>query len=186
MESISAHRCSNFSWRTAVVNAAFLIMTSAALAGADPAPPPPPPAAPIVVSGSAGCTNCGAATTGCCGSSKAGLFTRLKDRFGRKSHDCGCAPAPAPSCCDTCNSGCSRPNLLDTLKARWNAKKHRNSCCTPCCDPCGGAQPATTQPGTGTTPPKEMPNPKGNKPKEKSVSIPLVPTPTVLAGSSPY
>ena len=82
------------------MNAAFLIMTSAALAGADPAPPPPPPAAPVVVSG-AGCNNC-APAPGCCGS-KTGFLDRLRGRLGgglfkKKGHDC-CAPAPCPAPC---------------------------------------------------------------------------------------
>lgn|GEM_PF-2903724 len=83
------------------MNAAFLIMSTAALAGADPTMPPPPPAAPVVVSTGAGCSNCGTpVSTGCCGSTKAGLLDRIKARwgggFGRKKSSCGCAPTP---CC---------------------------------------------------------------------------------------
>jgi hypothetical protein len=171
-----------------------------------------------VVSGGAGCTNCGAPAGpyyggDCCGSGKGGLLGHLKGRFGKKSHDCGCAPAPsccAPApvpcnACDTCNAGSGRPNLLDALKSRWGGRKHRGSSCNTCgapsCDPCAGGAPAAGPqpyppgyytPGAavppaagGSTPPKEMPKPKDTtKPKEKGVSIPIAPS--VLTGSSPY
>lgn len=180
------------------MNAAFLIMSSAALAGADLAPPPPPHAAPIAVNGGAGCSNCGAPAVAsyggscgdCCGGAKTGLMGHFKGRFGKKSHDHGCAPvpsccAPAPAAC--CDAPCARPNLFDTLKSRWGAKHHRgSSCCntyggSACCDPCAGGYgapviggppmyppgayvpPGTAippGPGTGNTPPKEMPKPK--------------------------
>src|SRR5262245_13648477 len=111
-------------------------MSSAALAGADPAPPPPPPAAPIVISGGAGCNNCAPAPA--CGSGgRTGLLDRLKSRFGgfgKKSRggDCGCPPPPscAPPCpptpqaCNPCPTSCAdRPNLLDKMKSRWGKKK---------------------------------------------------------------
>ncbi len=175
------------------MNAAFLIMSSAALAGADPAPPAHPPAAPMVVSG-AGCNNCGA-PAGCC-DKKPGLLDRIKSRLGgigKKAHDCGCAPAPAPCAapapCNTCGAA-DRPNLFDKLKSRWGSKK---SNCGPTCDPCGAAH-LTPPPATGgTTPPTEMPKPKDEKPKEtpkggNSSSIPPIPTvpPIAGAGTSPY
>jgi hypothetical protein len=195
------------------VNAAFLIMSSAALAGADPAPPPPLPAAPVVVSG-AGCSSCGtpAYSSGCCGSSKQGLFDKLKGRFGgfgKKSHGCGCAPAcapPAPACapapCNTCNawnscptSIASRSNLFDTLKSRWGHKKKHG----PCCDTCGAATavdgcaaplpvgaPPVVVPGP-TAPPKEMPKPKETVKPKGNVSAPLPPVSGAgLTGPSPY
>lgn len=187
------------------MNAAFLLMTSAALAGADPAPPPPPPAAPVVVSG-AGCNNCAPAyAAGCC-EKKPGLLDRIKSRLGgigKKSHDCGCAPAPAPCAtpapCNTCGGASARPNLFDTLKARWGHKKHSN--CGPTCDPCGAAHiapPVTGGTIGGTTPPKEMPKPKDEKPKDKpkdekpkggnTSSVPPIPSvpPIAGAGTSPY
>ncbi len=160
------------------MNAAFLLMSSAALTGADPAPAHP---APVVISSGSGCTNCGTPAHSDCGNcGRAGLLDRLKSRFGsRKSHDCGCAPcAPAPApCAPTCAPACDpckksyadRPNLFDTLRAKWGAKKS----CGPTCDPCGashlgagcatplpaGAAPVTP-PAGGGAPPKEMPKPK--------------------------
>lgn len=188
------------------MNAAFLIMSSAALAGADPAPTTPPPA-PVVVSG-AGCNNCGAPPS-CC--SKPGIFDKIKARFsgfGKKS-SCGCAPAcppapcpapcppvkacapppcpppcpPAPKCCPT--SIADRPNLLDNLKARWGSKKSG-----PCCDPCGATTVISPPPTGGTTPPKEMPKPKDEKPKGGNTSSVPSPFPPVsgagLSSGSPY
>jgi hypothetical protein len=96
------------------VNAAFIMLTSAWLAGADPAPPAAPPvpvpAAPAVVATGNGCGGCGdACADACCEGHHrkkllAGLGGKLK---GRKHHgDCCeaapapcCAPAPKPVCC---------------------------------------------------------------------------------------
>lgn len=163
------------------MNAAFLLMSTAALAGADPAPAAP--VAPAVISTGHGCNNCGAPAT-CC--EKAGLLDKIKARIGslkHKSHDCGCAPAPAP--CHTCaKSVADRPNLLDKLKARFGG--HKSCGCAPACDPCATA-PAPT---TGTAP-KEMPKPKDAPkvdPKPKgNVAIPVpLPPVTGASGTSPY
>jgi hypothetical protein len=172
------------------VNAAFLLMSSAALAGADPAPAAP--AAPAVISTGHGCNNCGAPAAACC--PKTGLLDKIKARLGglrSKSHDCGCAPAPA---CDTCpKSVADRPNLLDKLKARWGSKKAHG--CAPACDPCGTAHHAAHPAPGGGTPPKEMPKPKDPpkvdpKPKDPpkgNVGIPApLPPVTGAAGTSPY
>lgn len=162
------------------VNAAFLIMSSVALTGADPAPATPAPVAPVVINGGAGCSPCGAPA--CCESSRPNLWDRLKARLAtKKSRSCcstSCAPAcppvcapkpPPPPCVQackpcptTCEPTCSKPGLFDRLKWWWGSKKHRNG---PCCDPCGGIHLAPTTPGTmpapGTPPaPKEMPKPK--------------------------
>ena len=105
------------------MNAAFLIMTSAALSGADPVPTPPPPAAPVVVSTGAGCSNCGTVAPSCCGSSRVGLFDRIKSRcggFGKRSKNCGCAPTP---CCPPAPCYTPKP------------------CCTPAPAPCYTPQP---------------------------------------------
>lgn len=197
------------------MNAAILLMSSATLAGADPAPAAHPPAAPVVISSGAGCSNCGTAAAyyapSDCGCGKAGLLDRFKARFGRKSADC-CTPAPccAPaSACDPCHkSAADRPNLLDKLKSRWGGK--RSACCDPCAttyvDPCAtthavAAPPATTPPVTGgTTPPKEMPKPKDPKDSKDSkdkgkggntggVSVPAPPTVSgagLTTPASPY
>ena len=191
----------------AAVNAAFLLMSSAALAGADPAPAAAPAApAPVVISSGGGCSNCGVPASDCC--SKPGLLDRIKARFGKKSCDCApppcpapCPPAPCKPACDPCaKSVADRPNLFDKLKARCGMKKSSG----PCCDPCGAphvsgcadplpADAAPVTPGTGA-PPKEMPKPKDEKPKGgNSATIPVpVPVPPTVNGagltapSSPY
>ncbi len=185
------------------MNAAFLIMSSAALAGADPTPAvPAAPAAPVVVSGT-GCTNCGAPaySSACCGS-KPSILDKIKAKFGSRSHGCGCAPAPVVDTCNSCSTASYRPNLFDHLKARWGSKKCGPSCASTC-DPCGtavggcasplppGAAPAAP-PGGPTTPPKEMPK-ETPKAKEKtggnvsSIPQPLPPvTGAGLTGTSPY
>jgi hypothetical protein len=192
------------------VNAAYLIMSSAVLVGADPAPPPPPPAAPVVVSTGAGCNNCGIPSCNPCNTcdSKPNLLDRLKAKFGRK-HSCGCAPAcpqpcapactPAPAPCNTCNtcgSAPSRPNLLDKIKSWCGGRKKKAG---PCCDPCGAYHLSPVAPATPATPgtPQEMPKPKEKeapKTKEKGLNsgipnpLPVPPTTgTGLTGStSPY
>jgi len=151
------------------VNAAFLLLSSATLAGADPVPAMPAPHAPVVISSGSGCTNCAPAPAvhadcGC--ESKMGLFDRIKSKFGKKSHDC-CAPAPvcAPEPCHTCGSVADRPNLFDKIKSRMGHKKSCGPICEPTCGPTGCAAPLpadahpVTPPGT-TIPPKEMPKPK--------------------------
>lgn len=167
------------------MNAAFLLMSTAALAGADPVPAPP--AAPAVISTGHGCNNCAPAT--CC--EKAGLLDKIKARLGslkHKSRDCGCAPAPAPAPCHTCAKGIAdRPNLFDKLKARWGS--HKACGCAPACDPCASA-PAPAPAGGGTAP-KEMPKPKDTPkvdPKPKgNVAIPApLPPVTGASGTSPY
>jgi hypothetical protein len=175
------------------VNAAFLIMSSAALTGADPVPVQHHPAAPVVVSPGAGYNPCCAPAPTCC-ESKPGLFDRFKSRFGKKSKDC-CTPAcpppcpapcppPAPVCnpCDTgCAPTCNRPNLLDKMKGWWGGRKNRNGpCCDPCpppcaptCDPCAGA-PIPGHPGypahpgiPGTPGTPSTPPKEMPKPKDK-------------------
>ena len=72
------------------MNAAYLMLTTAWLAGADPVPATPAPAmtAPVVsapIGGGCG-GGCGCATDICC--EKESLFSKLKNKF--KKHDCGC------------------------------------------------------------------------------------------------
>ncbi len=138
--------------RRVALNAAFLIISSAAMAGADPAPMPAHHA-PVVVSPGSGCNPCGSAPA--CGCDKPKLLEKLKGRFSRPSRDCGCAPAACPAPCPTpypapcpppvvkpCNPCCpqsiaDRPNLLDKLKERWASKNQCNPCANPCANPCG-------------------------------------------------
>lgn len=108
------------------MNAAFLLVTSAWLAGADPAPA----AAPAVT-----------ATTGCCGTCDAccdegfgkRFLGRLKGMWRRDDccDSCGhekttcCAPAPKAHC-DTCDHGCK-----ESWKDRFKGMFKRD-----CCDSC--------------------------------------------------
>jgi hypothetical protein len=147
------------------VNAAFLLVTSAWLAGqAAPAPAAPAPTSPPahVVSSSACCdTGCDS----CCGG---GLFARLRALFQRHDDCCdSCAPkcAPAPvhkdccattSCCDECEHG--------GLFARLRSWFHRNDCCDSCGTDCCGTAGAHAAPGPepikapkSSEPPKAMP-----------------------------
>ncbi len=196
------------------MTAAFLLMSSAALAGADVSPPPAAHPAPVVVSTGAGCSNCSAPSCGC-STHKVGLFDKLKSKFGKRTSDCGCAPVPScapvyvppPAACNTCATSTSaRPNLLDKLKSRCGHTKA--SSCGPTCGSArlggGCATPGTpyVPPVTGTTPPpKEMPkDPKevGKDPKNKpippkgGVNITPLPLPPVngagglTAPGSPY
>lgn len=134
------------------MNTAFLMLTSAWLAGADPVPAAQP-AAPIVASSSCnGCgggCNSGCGNTGCCEEAKKpGLFARLC--AGKKHDDCGCdscntcekaprykepkckeprAPkckAPKAESCNTCEDSCGKkPGLF----ARLCGKKHDDCGC---------------------------------------------------------
>ncbi len=110
------------------MNAAFLLVTTAWIAGADAPPPaaPPPAAAPVYSVGHGGCAGggcgtCGGCTTcggcdSCCESE--GLLSKLKGLFHR--NDCGCG-------CDS-GCGCESEGLLSRFK-------HRSDCC--CSTGCG-------------------------------------------------
>jgi hypothetical protein len=131
-----------------LVNAAFLLVTSAMLvgqAGGDkkPAPTPPPAAAAPVVS-----TGCGPSGCGCndaCGCDSFGhkLRDRLRSLFARNSCDTCDTCKPAPTChthtpllkksCDTCDS--CRPSVWT-----WQRRCHEpacNTCAPKTCDTCG-------------------------------------------------
>jgi hypothetical protein len=147
------------------VNAAFLMLTTAWLAGADAAPTPPAPPAPVVsapIGGGCG-GGCGCATDACCEKPK--LLDRIKAKFHKNDCGCGCeaptccapkpvccpapkpvccpAPkpvccAPAPTCCHaapTCGCGCEEPRVK--LLDKIKAKFHKNECCESSCG-CGG------------------------------------------------
>ena len=124
------------------MNAAFLLMTTACLAGADaaapaPAPANPAPAAAPVYSvgtggcGGGGCSSCGTCGGGCdtCGGESEGFLSKLKARFHRaSSSDCGCG-------CET-----------ESHFSKFTAHGHTSSCgcdsgcggCGSSCDTCGG------------------------------------------------
>lgn len=101
------------------MNAAFLLMTTTWLAGADPAPAAAAPAAPVASAPAGGACcggNCGG---GCCDSccdtccEKQGCLQKLMSRFHHKS------------CCDCCDSCCGS------------------------CGGCGGCGGAAAGPGAG-------------------------------------
>jgi hypothetical protein len=143
------------------VNAAYLLLTSAWLAGADAAPAAPAPAAstPVVASGSCcgnsgGCSSCADS----CGCEKVKFWDKWKGKFHK--NDCGCQPtcgcaapaptcgcaapvhhvhaapscgcAPAPSC--GCDDGCGKVRLWDRMKAKF----HKDCGCESSCSTCGG------------------------------------------------
>lgn len=91
------------------MNAAYLLLTSAWLAGADAAPAAPAPvaSAPVVASGSC-CGNAGGCSSyadSSCGCEKVRFWDKWKGRCHKDcgyEQSCGCA-APAPSC------GCAAP-----------------------------------------------------------------------------
>jgi len=193
--------------RTALVNAALLMMTSTLMAGADVAPAAPAPG-PVVVSAGPGCSGpgcgsgCGAADS-CDAGGKVGLFGKMKARMG--CHHC--APAPAPVACDTCGTAtASRPNLFDKLKGKFG-KHHKSAdcgCAAPACDGCATGVGPVVAPTTITPvdPPKDMPKVKEPvkepvKPAPKTeiptkpvpspgTGLPTIPTPgAVVIPSSP-
>ena len=114
------------------MNAAFLLLTSAWMAGADAAPAPA--AAPATVAGSSCCGGCGTSCDTGCGRK---LFTgALRARLSGLFHkDCcdSCAPAcpPAPCCKPACPPApCCKPAPV---------------CCKPapvCCTPAPVCKPA--------------------------------------------
>ena len=82
------------------MNAALFMLTSAFVAGADPAPAAPVAPAPAVVSTGSSCGGgCGTVCDEGCGKHRIGLWSRLKARFSKHS-SCGCEAAPAcePAC----------------------------------------------------------------------------------------
>jgi hypothetical protein len=146
------------------VNAAYLMLTTAWLAGADPAPAAvaaPPVAGPVVsapIGGGCGggCNSgCGcAAETSCC--ERESKWAKIKAKF-KKHSGCGCeescaapvqhtcCPAPAPTCCQAApvSSGCGceeskGKQLWGKLKGKF--KKHGGDCgCESSCNSCGSS-----------------------------------------------
>ena len=148
------------------MNTAFVLVTTAWLAGADaqtpeakPAPPPPP--APVAASGccDSGCDSCGGHR----------LFGKLRGMFRRNDCCDSCDSGghghrwAQRDCCDSCDDGCG---FCDRLKARLRGLFHRDCCETSCCD---GGYPAKAEPipaPKSSEPPKKMP-----EPAKKSVRI---------------
>ena len=156
------------------MNAAFLLMTTALVAGADAAPShapaspapvvvhPAPPASPCG-SGVGGCSGgCGTCYDACC--EKEGLFTRLRNKLSSrfsKGNDC-CDP-----CGDTCSAGFGS-KLRGRLKGMF--RKHDDCCdaCAPACDGCASGTVVGT-PILGTpAPAQSMPKAEPiGEPREK-------------------
>lgn len=179
------------------MNTALMLMSTAWIAGADPA----------------GCSGCSApvavsaASCDSCSMASPGLFARLKS----KMHTCTPCGTPlfshgtplfsrstSMAACDPCGS--SSPGLLAKLKARFH---HGKDCGTaaPCASPCatgdcGGGHVAASTGGCALPPvpgaaapvpspesPKEMPKPKDGtplkvEPKKVGVEVPSVVLPT--------
>jgi len=140
-------------------------------AGCQGAPTPPPPA--------------------CCDTPAPSLLDRMRAKWAAQQQCCPpasqapsapsqVAPAPAATpCCDPC---AQRPGLLDRIRARLAARKHKD-CCQPC--PSGCAPASEQKPPAGSTPPKEMPKPKEKVETPPAIAIP-VPPPANSPGGTPY
>ena len=132
--------------RENTVNAAFLLVTTAWLAGAGDCCGG---SAPVVSSCGSCCTS---SCNSCCDTGcSAGLLERLRARF----HQNDCCNT-CNDCCNTCNDCCEKPGLLDRLRARFH-----NDCCDSCCDSCGSSCCGSTA-APAAAPAKEMP--KGETP----------------------
>ncbi len=122
------------------MNAAYLMLTTAWLAGADPAP------AAVANNCNGGCNACATACDPC--AKKPGLLTRL---FAKKCHDdCGCGSscqtcaAPAP-CCNSVRVRSSCNSCQTCREPRAPRCKPAKSCCDSApivhtcgsCDSCG-------------------------------------------------
>jgi hypothetical protein len=151
--------------RITLVNAAFLLVTTAWFAGADPAPathaaPAGSVASAPVAGGCYGGATCndGCGCCDCC--CKPSLLQRLRARKCCNSCDCcnTCAtPCCNTNCCDnvsghcgSCCDCCCKPSLLQRLRAR-------KCCCDSCCDGCGYNGCGSSVGGAGA-PPATMPS----------------------------
>jgi hypothetical protein len=161
------------------VNAAFLLVTTAWLAG--DAPVITTVAAPSATPAASG-SCCGSSCDSCCE-----RRCRLHGLFNRGCNDCNPCPAPkchrAPKCCNqapadccgrrrlfqrnndccpttTCND-CCKPSLCDRIRGLFS----RNNCCDSCCDGTGAVAPKK---GEQIPAPKKMP---GGKEPPREVRI---------------
>ncbi|MBX7105353.1 MAG: hypothetical protein K1X57_14815 [Gemmataceae bacterium] len=135
------------------MNAAYLLLTSAWMAGADAAPVAPAAAAPVVSTGACCGGGCATSCDPCANHCGPSLLDRVRARFHRNDccdsgcnapvvhHKC-CTPAPAPTCCtpvktcapacNTCQPACDpcRPKFQ---MPKFNFNFHRNNdCCNTC------------------------------------------------------
>lgn len=181
------------------MNAAFLLVTTAWLAGQAPQPPAAAPApAPIAVAPApahiaSGCNSCGSACDACNDCEKPGLFARLRDKFRSKGcNDCcdTCNTCATPvkiavpcetTCgsCGACDSCCDKPSLRDRLRGMFKRNKCDDCCSTPC-NSCGAAiaapAPAAAPVGEPIGAPKKVEPPK-SMPAGGKVGQILIPQP---------
>jgi hypothetical protein len=158
------------------VNAAFLLVTTAWLAGADAAPqaaPAPAPAAattstPVVSGTVSGDCGCG------CDSCQEGLFSRLRHRLFHRQSECGCDSCGHVNYSCECDGG---HRWGHRLRSWW----HRRNCCEcDCGSSCGsgGCGSGSVMPRAGEAipapqepPAKKMPSGKTPPPAKNSTSI---------------
>ncbi len=154
------------------MNAAFLLLTSAWLAGQAAPPPPakpaPPPAPAPMASGACCDSGAGCCDSGCDSGCGGGLFARLRGLFHRHDDCCDtcspCAkPAPAPSHHDCCAApACDDCGCGGGLFARLRGWFHRHDdCCDTCGTDCCGA---TAAHGPMAPPPEPIKAPKSSEP----------------------
>lgn len=171
------------------MNASVLLLSSALLAGADPAPVAAAPTAPVVAAPIAGvAAGCGCSAPASCAPScgRVGLLDRLRARlasFHKPKCHTACAPASAPAptpapapCCGTpiftgfttsCHDPCDRHSLLAKLRAKFHGSRHCDaySVMLTGCAPAVGTLLAAPPAGAPapTTPPDAMPKPDAPK-----------------------
>jgi hypothetical protein len=135
--------------RLSLVNAAFLLVTSAWLAGGDAAAAAPVAATAAPIVSSAPCSSCGGSSSygGCnscdsgCGCEKEGFFARLRAKFARGG-ECGCGCESASSCgcaaaAPTC--GCEKEGFFSRLKGRFHRESECGCASAPVQTSCGCA-----------------------------------------------
>ncbi|HKI30371.1 MAG TPA: hypothetical protein VKA46_00670 [Gemmataceae bacterium] len=170
------------------MNAAFLLMTTAWIAGADNVAMPATPAAPVYSVGTGGCGpggcgpggcgigGCGIGACGACGGccdtysgESEGFFSKLKARFHHTSYetDCGCCGG-CGSPCDTCDTG-HGGGLLDKLRGLFHHSSYEADCgcCDGGCGPVYGNGSVVGGPGGAISP-----IPSGSMPKAEPLGPP--------------
>jgi hypothetical protein len=164
------------------------MLTTAWMAGADPAPVAAAPAAPVVSTSMGACNGgCGGISNDCgCEHQRQRLCDRIKGMF-KRGNNCGCeaaptcAPAPvvhhaAASC--GCEDTCKKPGLCARLKAKF----HRGNECCDTGSQCGCGGIGTYGGGVigGTAEPiPAAPKPAGGQPMP---SKPTSTTPITMSG----
>ncbi|HEX5270648.1 MAG TPA: hypothetical protein VFW33_09190 [Gemmataceae bacterium] len=181
------------------MNAAFLIVTTAWIAGADAAAPAAPAAAPVYSVGTGGCAGGGCGSScygGCdscggCGCESEGFFSKLKGKVHRSGGDCGCG-------CETekhfghvsghvyatgcgCDSGCdacgghSSGGLREKLRGLFHRGGEISCGCGGCdtgCGGCAGCGGASTSGVLSPVPGGTMQKEQIGMPKEEPKKLP--------------